>query len=119
MFQLIPKEAVFFDLFEKAADNAHEATRALVDLLEHFDDLPGRARRIKELDHVDHQHTHETIERLNKTFVTPLDREDIHELACRVDDILDLVDTAADRICLFRIQKPIEEAKQLGTCLAR
>lgn len=119
MFQLIPKERAFFDLFERSAQNAHEATQALVELLERYDDLPGRARRIKEFEHIGDELTHQTIERLNKTFITPLDREDIHELVCRVDDVVDLVDTAADRFVLFKIQKPIEDAKLLATCLVR
>jgi predicted phosphate transport protein (TIGR00153 family) len=119
MFNLLPKEPVFFQLFEKAAANAHECTQALVEFLDRFDDLPNRARHIKELEHVGDELTHDTITRLNQSFITPLDREDIHELACRVDDILDLVDTAADRIVLFKIQKPIDEAKQLSQCLVR
>jgi predicted phosphate transport protein (TIGR00153 family) len=119
MFNLVPKEAVFFDLFEKAAANAHECTQSLVEFLDRFDDLPNRARRIKDLEHVGDELTHETIERLNQTFITPLDREDIHELVCRVDDILDLVDTAVDRIVLFKLQKPLDETKQLAQCLVR
>ena len=119
MFNLIPKEAAFFDLFEKAAANAHAGTLSLVEFLERFDDLPERARRIKELEHVGDELTHETIDRLNKTFITPIDREDIHELVGRVDDILDLIDTAADRICLFKIERPIDEAKELARCLVR
>ncbi len=119
MFQLIPKEQAFFDLFEKAAQNAHEATQALVELLERFDDPPRHARRIKEFEHVGDELTHQIIERLNRTFITPLDREDIHELACRMDDVLDLVDTAADRLVLFKIQKPIDDSRQLGECLVR
>jgi predicted phosphate transport protein (TIGR00153 family) len=119
MFNLIPKEAVFFDLFERAAANAHECTQALVEFLDRFDDLPNRARRIKDLEHIGDELTHETIERLNQTFITPIDREDIHELVCRVDDILDLVDTAVDRIVLFKLQKPLDETKQLAQCLVR
>ena len=119
MFRLIPKEAAFFDLFERAAGNAHACTGALVEFLERFDDLEGRARRIKELEHVGDELTHETIERLNRTFITPIDREDIHELVCRIDDILDLVDTAVDRIVLFKIDEPIGEAKELARCLER
>jgi hypothetical protein len=119
MFNLLPKEPVFFQLFEKAAANAHECTQALVEFLDRFDDLPNRARHIKELEHVGDELTHDMITRLNQSFITPLDREDIHELACRVDDVLDLVDTAADRIVLFKIQKPIDEAKQLSQCLVR
>jgi len=119
MFQIIPKETAFFDLFEQAADNAHACTTALVEFLERFDDLSNRAHKIKELEHVGDELTHSTIERLNQTFITPIDREDIHELICRVDDILDLVDTAVDRIVLFKIEKPIPPSKELADCLVR
>lgn len=119
MFQLIPKEQAFFDLFERAAQNAHEATQALVELLERFDDPARHARRIKEFEHIGDELTHQIIERLNRTFITPLDREDIHELACRMDDVLDLVDTASDRLVLFKIQKPIDDSRQLAECLVR
>jgi len=119
MFNIIPKETVFFDLFEKAAANAHACTGELVAFLDRFDDLGNRARRVKDLEHVGDELTHETIEQLNKTFITPIDREDIHELICRVDDILDLVDTAVDRIVLFKIEKPIPPSKELAECLVR
>lgn len=119
MFSFLPKEDVFFDLFEKAAANAHECTLALADLLERFDDIDMRIRRVKELEHIGDEITHELIERLNKTFITPLDREDIHELACRIDDILDRVDTAVDRIGLFKIREPLPESKELARCLVR
>jgi hypothetical protein len=119
MFSLLPKEDVFFDLFEKAAANAHECTLALAELLERFDNIEARMRRVKELEHIGDEITHEVIERLNQTFITPLDREDIHELACRIDDVLDRVDTAVDRICLYKIDKPMPEAKELARCLVR
>ena len=119
MFNFIPKEEVFFDLFEKAAENAHQCALALQEFLERYDDLEGRMRRIKELEHIGDELTHETIERLNKTFITPIDREDIHDLVCRVDDILDRIDTAVDRICLFKLERPMEESKQLARCLVR
>ncbi|MBK7875578.1 MAG: DUF47 domain-containing protein [Planctomycetes bacterium] len=119
MFNLIPKEEAFFDLFEKAAENAHQCTLALQEFLERYDDLEQRMRHIKELEHIGDELTHETIDRLNKTFITPIDREDIHDLVCRVDDILDRIDTAVDRICLFKLDKPMEESKQLARCLVR
>jgi predicted phosphate transport protein (TIGR00153 family) len=119
LFNLLPKETAFFDLFEKAAENAHQCTLALVELLDRFDDLEGRRRHVKELEHIGDELTHETIERLNRTFITPLDREDIHDLVCRIDDILDRVDTAVDRICLFKLERPMEESKQLARCLVR
>jgi hypothetical protein len=119
MFNIIPKETVFFDLFEKAAGNAHACTQSLVEFLERFDQLGERARKVKDLEHVGDELTHETIERLNKTFITPIDREDIHELVCRVDDVLDLIDTAVDRIVLFKIEQPIQPSKDLAQCLVR
>lgn len=119
MLNLIPKDDVFFDLFDKAAANAHACTVALQEFLEKYDDLEGRMRRIKELEHVGDELTHEVIERLNRTFITPIDREDIHDFVCRLDDILDRVDTAVDRICLFKIKEPMEESKELARCLVR
>src|SRR5262249_29079763 len=100
MFSLLPKEEAFFEMFEKAADNAHRCTLALQEFLERWDDLDVRMRRVKELEHVGDEITHEVIERLNRSFITPIDREDIHELVCRIDDILDRIDTAVDRMCI-------------------
>ena len=117
MFSLIPKEQVFFDLFEQAAKNVHEGALALADLLEDFRDIPGKAKKVKDIEHAGDKITHTTIEKLNKTFITPLDREDIHELICRLDDILDLIDTAVNRIMLYKIEKPTEDAKALGKVL--
>jgi uncharacterized protein Yka (UPF0111/DUF47 family) len=119
MFNLLPKDHGFFDLFDRAAANVHTATLELQQFLEHYDDLEERMRRIKELEHIGDELTHETIDRLNKTFITPLDREDIHDLVCRLDDILDRVDTAVDRIVLFKLSEPMAEARELARCLVR
>ena len=117
MFGLVPKEESFFRLFERAARNADDAAGAFVEMLDRYDDLEERAKRIKDLEHVGDQVTHETIEQLNRTFITPIDREDIHELICRLDDIVDLIDTAAHRMVLYRIVKPTEDARRLAACL--
>jgi predicted phosphate transport protein (TIGR00153 family) len=117
MFRLVPTEMVFFDLFERAAQNARAGAEALLELLERWDDLESRAKRIKDIEHAGDELTHEVIERLNRTFITPLDREDIHEIAVRLDDIVDLIDTAVSRIILFKIKTPIEPAKGLARCL--
>ena len=119
MFSLLPKDDVFFDLFEKAAENGHQCALALVELFEHFDNLEARARRVKEFEHSGDELTHEVIDRLNSSFITPLDREDIHEFVCRLDDIVDRIDTAVDRVCLFKFDRPMEEARQLARCLER
>jgi predicted phosphate transport protein (TIGR00153 family) len=117
VFRLIPREMVFFELFERAADNARDGAEALLELFERFDDLPERAKRIKDIEHEGDDITHELIERLNRTFITPLDREDIHEVACRLDDIVDLIDTAVNRLILYKIAAPIEPARGLARCL--
>ncbi|HEV3026118.1 MAG TPA: DUF47 family protein [Planctomycetota bacterium] len=119
MFSLIPKEMVFFDLFEEAAKNAHLGALALVDLLEDFRCIPDKVRKIKDIEHAGDKITHSTIEKLNQTFITPLDREDIHELICRIDDIIDLIDSAAARMHLYKIDKPTEDAKALAKVLMK
>jgi len=117
MAWFMPREDNFFELFEKAATNAHVASVELLELLEKFDDVKGRAKRIKDIEHAGDKITHDVIERLNKTFITPMDREDIHELICRVDDIVDLIDTAAHRIVLYKIERPTEASIELARCL--
>ncbi len=119
MFSLIPKEMIFFDLFEEAAKNAHQGALALVDLLENFTNVPDKVKRIKDIEHAGDKITHTTIEKLNQTFITPLDREDIHELICRLDDIIDLIDTAVARMHLYKIDKVTEDAKALGRVLVK
>jgi len=117
MFSLIPKEQVFFNLFEAAAKNAHEGALALAAMLDDFTDLPAKAARIKDIEHAGDKITHDTIEKLNKTFITPIDREDIHELICRLDDIVDFIDSAVSRITLYKVEKPTEDAKALARVL--
>jgi predicted phosphate transport protein (TIGR00153 family) len=117
MFSLIPKEMIFFDLFEEAAKNAHEGALALSDLLEDFRNVPEKVKKIKDIEHAGDKITHTTIEKLNQTFITPLDREDIHELICRLDDIIDLIDSAVARMHLYKIDKPTEDAKALAKVL--
>jgi predicted phosphate transport protein (TIGR00153 family) len=117
MTWFMPREENFFELFERAATNADLAAAQLLQLLERFEDVKGRSKQIKDIEHVGDQITHEAIDRLNRTFITPMDREDIHELICRVDDIVDLIDTAAHRIVLYRIEKPTESAVDLARCL--
>jgi len=119
MFSLIPKEMIFFDLFEEAAKNAHQGALALVDLLEDFRNVPEKVKKIKDIEHAGDKITHTTIEKLNQTFITPIDREDIHRLISRLDDILDMIDTAVNRMYLYKIDKPTEDAKALGRVLVK
>jgi predicted phosphate transport protein (TIGR00153 family) len=117
MFRLIPREETFFDYFEQAARNVHEGAVALASLFDNFDDAENRAARIKEIEHVGDKITHDTITRLNKTFITPIDRDDIHKLISRLDDVIDFIDAGVSRMILYKIEKPTEEAKALSRVL--
>jgi len=117
MIWFMPKEENFFELFERAADNAHEGATQLLEFLEKFDNIVERAKRIKDIEHAGDQITHEVIDRLNSTFITPLDREDIHELACRLDDIIDLIDTGVNRMVAYKIRQATPEVQEMARCL--
>ena len=119
MFNLLPKEKIFFDLFEQSAANVHKGAVKLVALMDDFTDLEAKAREIKDIEHAGDQITHQMIERLNKTFITPLDREDIHELTGRLDDILDFIDTAGNRIMLYKLDKPTKDAQALADIIEK
>ncbi len=117
MFRLIPREESFFELFDRASANVHKGAEQLLEFLQKFDDRTERAKQIHDTEHAGDQFTNETIQRLHRTFITPLDREDIHELICRLDDILDLIDEAVNRMVLYKVEKPTEEAIKLAQCI--
>jgi uncharacterized protein len=96
----------FFDLFSSSADNLREGVRLLQDLVEDFTDVELKARRIQEREHEGDTITHEIIQRLNTTFITPMDREDIYALATALDDVLDAVEAAADLFVLHNVDAP-------------
>jgi predicted phosphate transport protein (TIGR00153 family) len=117
MFSLIPREEAFFDLFKQAAHNMIEGSRLLKDMMEDFHDPVQKAKRIKEVEHVGDGLTHDIARRLNQTFITPIDREDIHDLASALDDILDVVEDIADRFVLYKVAHPTEQAVALANIL--
>jgi predicted phosphate transport protein (TIGR00153 family) len=101
--RLLPREETFFAMFVRQAENVHAGTQALVAMLTNFDDPQSQARFIKEIEHKGDTITHDLITRLNQTFITPMDREDIHELSSKIDDVLDLADAAAARLVIYRV----------------
>ena len=117
MFNLIPREIAFFEMFQKAAHNMIEGSRLLKDMMEDFRNPVEQARRIKDIEHIGDGITHDIALKLNQTFITPLDREDIHGLASVLDDILDLVEAVADRFVVFKVAKPTETAIKLANIL--
>src|ERR671935_884336 len=106
MFNLIPKEVRFFDLFERQSAYIIQASNLLHDMVHNFADARAKAHAIKEVEHQGDQVTHEIVKRLNTTFITPIDREDIHDLATRLDDVLDYIEAAAERLVVYRIKEP-------------
>ena len=119
IFGLLPKEEAFFDLFKQAAHNVIEGSRLLKELMEGYTDVQQKIRRIKEVEHIGDGITHDIALRLNQTFLTPLDREDIHDLASALDDILDAVEAVADRFAIYKIAQPTESAIRLADILYR
>ena len=117
IFGLIPKEEAFFELFKKAAHNMIEGSRLLKDMMDDFRDPAGKAKQIKDVEHIGDGITHDIAMRLNQTFITPIDREDIHDLASALDDILDAVEAVADRFVIYKITQPTESAIRLADIL--
>lgn len=104
-FSFLPREEKFYDDFKMMADQLRHGARLLEQMLSTDPPNPDKAYEIKEIEHQCDFLTHEIIQRLNKTFVTPIDREDIHSLARTLDDVMDEMDNAAHLIPLYRIEK--------------
>ncbi len=111
--RLIPKEEKFFDLLEASAKNLLEGALALKDLVHNYTDVENKVKNIKEIESKGDTIIHEIIERLNKTFITPIDREDIHILASELDDVLDAIEGISSRLLNFKIKKPTSECIRL------
>jgi len=103
VFRLLPRDEKFFDLFEQQAGHIVAAARVLEEMTLLYAGARDSAERVKDLEHEGDTITHEIVRRLNTTFVTPIDREDIYALASRLDDVLDLIDAVADRLVLYKI----------------
>ena len=101
-------------MFEKSAQNLFEASTAFRDLLHDYTDVPNKVEKIIDFEHRGDEITHEVIQVLNRTFVTPIDREDIFRLAESLDDVLDQIEDAAQRLIMFEIPAPTEYSKQLS-----
>jgi len=103
--RFMPREEGFFDLFAKQADNVVVGAKALQQMLSHYTGVPEQAQSVKAIEHEGDEITHGILTKLNQTFITPFDREDIHELCSQIDDVIDLIDAAASRFVLYRVDK--------------
>jgi predicted phosphate transport protein (TIGR00153 family) len=121
--RLMPREGKFFDLFNAHADRIVEGSRELAAMIGEFKDLDAHAQRIDAAERAADKLTHECITLLHKTFITPFDREQIHQLITTMDDILDLIQDVAESVALYDLRSVTPEAKQLAeicqTCCDR
>lgn len=106
---LFPKKIDFFEQFDRALENVSRAANVLVDTLNNFETFEKKAKVIYEFEQEGDMLTHDIMKDLNKTFLTPIDREDIHALASRIDDVIDLMWAAVDRMTVYKIEKPTPE----------
>jgi predicted phosphate transport protein (TIGR00153 family) len=114
-FSLLPREMKFFDMFDEMGATLIRASSKLLDMLTDFDDLPVRGLDIKKEEESGDAIVQKILEALDRTFITPFDREDIHNLATRLDDVLDNLEETAHRFEVFRIEKPTRAAIQLAS----
>ena len=112
-----PREREFFDLFEEAGRNIVQSGDILERMLDRWPDHGELAREIVICEQEGDRITHDIIQRLNQTFVTPIEREDILDLASALDDIVDFIEEVADYMALYRIEAPMEQAQDLARIL--
>jgi predicted phosphate transport protein (TIGR00153 family) len=119
MVRLIPRETKFFEIFENMAKNVTEGARVLHQILLTFENVEAGVQRIKEIEHRGDDMTHAVMTKLNQTFITPFDREDIHRLASSLDDVLDFVNAAGQRLVLYKIRRATSPAAELAGLIVR
>ena len=118
-FPFIPRGEGFFDLFEESARNMVKAAQALQQMVNSWEYVDGKVAEITELEHQGDSITHQIMAQLNRTFITPFDREDIALLAHSLDDVVDFIHATADAMLLYKVEPPGERAKQLADIIVQ
>ncbi len=118
-FPFIPREQKFFDLFEGSARNMVKAAQELKGLVDTWEDVEGRVGKIAQMETEGDTITHQIMAQLNRTFVTPFDREDIALLAHSLDDVMDFIDATADAMLIYKIDHPTPRAKELADIIVQ
>jgi predicted phosphate transport protein (TIGR00153 family) len=116
-FSIMPREPKFFDLFERSVANVANAAKELANFFDNYTNVPQKVARMTELEHNGDAITHQIMEQLHRTFVTPLDREDIALLTERLDDVMDFMEGAANAMLLYRIEQPTSRAREMAAIL--
>lgn len=114
MAPLIPRDDSFFELFSRMSENLISGARAMVDLFTDYKDVEAKVAEIRRIERSGDELTHAVYTKLNQTFITPFDREDIHQLASSLDDVLDFINAAGARIIMYRITSPPPVALELS-----
>lgn len=113
MVRLLPKEEKFFDYFDQASERAVKAIKVLKKMMQDLSNAEERAKEIVSLEHECDNITHEAVSALHKTFITPIERDSIYSLITRLDDVIDFVDSVAERVLLYKIKTSMPEAISL------
>ena len=116
---LMPKEDRFFGLLRSSASNLYDVSKLLAELMEDYTDVPKKVAEIKHLEEVGDHVIHEIMSNLHRTFVTPLDREDIAQLAERLDDVVDAIEEAARNMVEYKIEQPTTASKELANLIVQ
>lgn len=114
---IIPQDKHFFDMLENVSQNVLNSSIVFLDMLKNYENVTEKQQKIKDIEHQGDDFVHEIFEELNKTFITPIDREDISKLASALDNVLDYIDGIAIRLVLYDIQKPEENMIKLAEIL--
>jgi len=118
-FPFTPKDMEFYDMFEQETANLVTAAEKLVDFFDNYENVEAKAKELKEFEHRGDVITHEIIARVHRSFVTPIDREDITLLAHSLDDVMDFIEAAGRTACLYHIGVPTERARELARIVAK
>ena len=119
MVRLVPRETKFFDMFAEMSGNLTRGARLLGEILEDFENIEVRVQQLSDIEHAGDDMTHSILTKLNQTFITPFDREDIHKLATSVDDVLDFVHAAGERLSMYEIHSAPPAANVLAQIIQR
>jgi hypothetical protein len=119
MVRLIPKETKFVEMFGEMSGNLMEGARLLAQVLADFRDVEARVAKLKDVEHRGDDMTHQILVKLNQTFITPFDREDIHRLASSMDDVLDFVNAAGESLVVYKITAAPPEAAALAGVIVK
>lgn len=118
-FSLVPREERFFDMFEGSVETVLKGVTLFNEMMHDYSDAEEKAKRLKEIELEGDNNTHRLVEALNRSFVTPIDRDDIHALNSGLDDILDYAEALASRMLLFKIKEPTPEMRQFSEILLK